>query len=333
MSKKIFLIILLFIIVALILVEKTVFDVKGNVDDKTIVMQFGPFDLPEKSHAIMPMGRKKVNLPKGQVITSMEFVTKDQQGNPVEGEFICHINVGPRKNDFMHGEKVLLDGYTTSLDIPEGFGVGIFEEEFWIDLMYNNPSENKIEGVKSQLTLKIEPSRPDMKVLTSQMMSVFDQPEHIAKGQWGYYVLGGKSDLKTRLADILQDFEIYKVMFHVHENSKRISLMNKTSGETISDVVPVLGNGKMKKVSPVNYPAGLKVRKGDVLELSVEYNNPLDVPIDAMGAVVLLGSCSNGSSICQPMATRPADNQDFNAELYYSLLGGGYQQMFNKHQH
>ncbi|MDA2923802.1 hypothetical protein MYX65_03935 [Acidobacteria bacterium AH-259-L09] len=156
------------------------------------------------------------------------------------------------------------------------------------------------------------------------MMSVFEQPEDVAPGHWGYYVLPKREDKRIRLVDVRHDFKIHYITFHIHEHGQRIRLRNLTTGKKICDMSPRYdAKGKITEVHQVGLPEGILVEKGDVLEILVEYDNPTERPIETMGAAILFGRCRVGAPDCSAFSQRPAANADFDRDLYYSLLGPG----------
>lgn len=292
---------------------------------KQLVVEYGPYHLPANRLMIMPTNRKSIQLPKDHMITSIELRSMDHNKRTLPGDFVCHDNVGPVGNNFNHGQKILLDGYTTKIELPEGFGIGVPEEDFLVELMYNNPSDQPMSGVSSRLVLELEPVKSSSRiVIYPQMMSVYEQPAHIAPGHWGYYVLPKTRDKRVRLYDVLQDYKIHYITFHIHEHGQTIKLRNLTTDTVICDArMRYSDDGKITKVPQVSLPKGILAKKGDVLELVVEYDNPTEETIDTMGAAILYGRCPVGEPDCEVIAQRPADNKDFDPEIYRSLLGPG----------
>ena len=67
---------------------------------------------------------------------------------------------------------------------------------------------------------------------------------------------------------------------------------------------------------------------------AVDYENPLDRPIDTMGAAIVFGRCPNAAPDCGPrdvIVQRPADNEDFDANVYYALVGHGVPSQHRHH--
>ncbi len=207
--------------------------------------------------------------------------------------------------------------------------MGLQSEDFLLELMYNNPTSGRIEGVTTRLSLELAPAGERDVVLYPHMMSVFNQPD--GGGHWGYYVKARSEDRKLRLYDVQNDLTIHHCSFHLHEHAQRIRLRNLTTEETICDVKPEYRKHTMVRVPQVSLPKGITVHKQDVLELIVDYKNPLDKPVDTMGAAIVFGRCPNAAPDCEVIAQRAADNADFDAKLYYSLIGQGAPSQHHHH--
>jgi hypothetical protein len=284
--------------------------------------EYGPFDLAAKRLMIMPSQRVHFKLPPDRLVTAVEMRTAAEGGRTLDCGFICHNNFGPNYNRFQHGRKILLDGYTPRLQLPAGYGLEPQREDFLAELMYNNPESSPIHGVRTKFAVELAPKGAKLTALYPQMMSVFEQPP--ATGLWGYYVGPKRVDIRSRLFDVLEDFEARHVTFHIHDHGRRIILRNKTTGETIVDAKPVYENGVMKSMPQVELPGGRFARKGQVLELVVEYDNPTERTIDTMGAAILFMRCTapGVAPSCDAVAQRRSDPAGFDPRVYASLIGG-----------
>lgn len=296
---------------------------------ETLVFEFGPYELPSRRLMIMPDSRRALRLPKGRLINAVRMSTEDREGRKLEGEYICHDNLGPDYRGFNHGRKMLLDGYTREIRMPPGFAMAVERREFLTELMYNNPSERAISGVKTRFEIELASAAPASTALFPQMMSVFEQPAHVAPGHWGYYVRAKSKDTKTRLFDVLHDFSVHHISFHIHEHGRRILIEDLGSGRTLCDASPVYAGGKLAKMEQLSWPEGVTLRKGTVLRMSVDYDNPIDEAVDTMGAAILFGRCPKGKPGCDAIAQREAQNKDFDPDIYAAIVGGGA----HAHQH
>ncbi len=286
-----------------------------------MLVDYGPYELQPDKLMIMPAERGSVKLPPGRLITAVRMETSDGAGRPLEREFICHNNVGPDFARFEHGRKMLLDGYTREIRLPDGFAMAPQRRDFLTELMYNNPGSSPLRGVKTRFTFELAASSAGLTALYPQMLSVFEQPADVAAGFWGYYVLPGAKDSRRRLFDVLQDYRVHHVSFHIHDRGRRILLKDLSTGVALVDARPVYEGGKMAYVPQISVAKGLDLRRGTVLELTVDYDNPGPKAIDAMGAAILFGRCLKGAPDCEAVAQRPADNAWFDAKVYYPLIG------------
>jgi hypothetical protein len=300
---------------------------------ETIVKEYGPFTLEPKTLMIMPSERVAVKLPAGRLITAIEMRSTADGGKALDCGYICHNNFGPNYRKFNHGRKALLDGYTPRIELAPGFGMALQSRDFLAELMYNNPDEAPITGVRTRLTIELAPKGAKLKALYPQMMSVFEQPAHVDPGNWGYYVPARSKDTKRRQFDLLEDFTVHHVSFHIHEYGQRILLRNVTTGETLCDVRPVYEKGLMKSMPQVSLTQGARLKKGQRLELLVEYDNPLPVFIDTMGAAMLFGRCPGAKPDCDAVAQREADNAWFDPKIYASLLTPAAEKTPAHHHH
>lgn len=288
---------------------------------ETLVAEFGPFDLPSNTLMIMPEERRSLTIPEGRLIRAVEMRSRGPSGEAVAGDRVCHNNVGPALNEFRHGRKVLLDGFTQRIEMPAGFALAPQESRFLTEVMYNNPTGDRISGVRGRLEVELVPAGERASALYPQMMSVFEQPPRIAPGHWGYYVQALSKDRRRRRFDALADASVHHVTFHIHEHGRRIILKNLTTGKTLVDAKVEYAEGRISRVPQITPPGGFALRKGDLLELIVDYDNPLPHAIDTMGAAILFGRCRAARPDCDFVAQRPVDNAWFDPKIYAGLLG------------
>lgn len=285
--------------------------------------EFGPYELPADTLMVMPGPRVKIEGSE-RPLTAVGLSTRDETGRAIEGSYICHTNVGPSYRNFHHGRKVLLDGYTKEIRVPKGFAIAL-EGELAAEAAYNNPEHAPLKGVKSELRFEYAPQGAEGLVkLYPQMMSVFEQPPSVAPGNWGYYVGPKSKDTRRRSYEVTRDYVIHHVSAHIHEHGRRLALVDKTRGRLIAEIRPRYKGGRISDVDQVELPQGVALRKGDRLELTVEYENELASPIDAMGAMIVFGRCTDGNADCAAIAQGLADNAAFDPKVYASIVGGNH---------
>ena len=247
---------------------------------------YGPFDLKADTLQQMPQ-RRAVSFPEDIWLVGYRAEIVDSGGNKLPRELQCHTFLGSSIPEHQRRTEVVgifSDGYTDSMDLPEGFGL-LFkagEDILWMP-MFNNRTP-QLSKAAMRVTFRIIRDRNlqrPLKALTTTFRSV-QFPDL-------YYVQPGR-DVRENTFH-LRAGKIHTIGTHIHPYGVSIELVNLTRDESVWKAVGRTDDEGALAAMPVyKNREGYTVRPDDRFKLIAIYENTSTEPVDAMAAIFVLYS-------------------------------------------
>ncbi len=251
---------------------------------ETLNYVYGPFDLQADTLQQIPQQRG-FSFPEDVWLVGYSAEVIDSGGNKLARELQCHTFLGsgiPEHHRRTEVVGLFSDGYTDSMDLPDGFGL-LFkagERIAWMP-MFNNrtPQLSKAAMRVAFRIIRARNSRRPLKALTTTFRSVHS-PDL-------YYVPPGRDVRETTFH--LPAGEIHAMGTHIHPYGVSIELINLTRGEPVWKAVGRRDEeGALVSMPVYKNAEGYRVRPGDRFKLVVVYENTTSEPVDAMAGIFVL---------------------------------------------
>ena len=253
---------------------------------ETLTYVYGPFDLEAETLQQIQQ-HIGFSFPEEIWLVGYSVEVVDPSGNKLPRELQCHTFLGsgiPMQHQQMEVVGIFSDGYTDSIDLPEGFGL-LFkagETISWTPLFNNrNP---RLSRAVMRVTLRIIRTRnlkSPLKALTTTVRSI-QSPDL-------YYVEPGR-DIRENTFN-LPAGKIHAIGAHIHPYSVSIELINLTRDEPVWKAVGRRDEeGALVSMPVYKNAEGYNVRPDDRFKLVAIYENTTSKPVDAMAGIFVLYS-------------------------------------------
>ena len=181
-------------------------------------------------------------------------------------------------------QHILSDGYTDSIDLPEGFGL-LFkagETISWTPLFNNrNPQVSRAVMRVTFRIIRTRNLKSPLKALTTTVRSI-QFPDL-------YYVEPGRDVRETSFN--LAVGKIHTIGAHIHPYGVSIELINLTRDEPVWKAVGHRDEeGALVSMPVYKNTKGYNVRPDDRFKLVSIYENTTSKPVDAMAGIFVLYS-------------------------------------------
>ena len=253
---------------------------------ETLNYVYGPFDLKANTLQQIPQQRG-FSFPEDVWLVGYSAAVIDSSGSKLARELQCHTFLGsgiPEHGRRMEVVGIFSDGYTDSMDLPDGFGL-LFkagERIAWTP-MFNNrsPQLSKAAMRVAFRIIRARNSQRPLKALTTTFRSVHS-PDL-------YFVAPGRDVRESTFH--LPAGKIHTMGTHIHPYGVSIELINLTRDEPVWKAVGRRDEeGTLVSMPVYKNPEGYTVRPDDRFKLVVVYENTTSEPVDAMAGVFVLYS-------------------------------------------
>jgi hypothetical protein len=225
-------------------------------------------------------------------VVAYETEVYDAAGKPVD-EVLCHtffsshaveqLKTADGKPVSQEMKGLFSDAFTRKIQLPDGFGIRFTPEDHveWMPMFNNRGPDDLHLGMRATLHLIREADLTKrLEPVHSILQSV--QTPHL------FWVPPGKHQKQTTF-ELPFDGTIHFIGAHIHPHAKSIELFNVTrkapvwDGRTKQDAA-----GRTIGMAIYSDSKGYPVHAGDVYRLTSTYENPTDLPVDAMAGVFLV---------------------------------------------
>lgn len=272
--------------------------VRTLVDERLVEFDIGPVELTVgMEHLRLPI--QMARFPVDGWIHGFEIEMLDAEGHEIPLDLLHHVNfIDPDKRELFSAmaRRVMAAGRETMREkLPDVIGYPISDgDRMLISAMFANPFERDFPG--SHLIVRF---------FYSTESDGFFQPRNV----YPFYLdvmgpVGGK-DFPVAPGKTVQYWEgnpavdgrILAIGGHLHDHASKLALVDMTTGKTVWETVPTRSaDGRVTDVPGGSFfwTLGRKIYADHTYRISVEYDNPLDVPapdggMGAIGGVVWVG--------------------------------------------
>jgi hypothetical protein len=209
----------------------------------------------------------------------------DARGNRPSENYLCHTffsdeRVDQRQENEMKG--IYSDAFTPAVRLPDGFGISLLPGErlHWMP-MFNNRGDDPVRvEMKVAITLiRGKDLKKPLRPLYASLRSV--ETPHL------YFVPPGHDERQVTFK-VPFDATIHFIGTHIHPHGDSIELYNLTRRERVWKGGRQGGPGGSMEV--YSNADGYAIRAGETYRITVVYENPAAVKIDAMAGLFMLYS-------------------------------------------
>lgn len=253
---------------------------------ETLTYSYGPFDLKAETLQQIPQNIG-FSFPEELWLVGYSVEAVDPDGNKLPRELQCHTFIGsgtPMQHDQADVVGIFSDGYTDSIELPDGFGL-LFkagETISWTPLFNNRTPQ--LSRAAMRVTLRMIATRNStkpLKELTTAVRSI-QFPDL-------YYVEPGR-DVRENIFR-LPAGKIHAIGAHIHPYGVSIELINLAREESVWKAVGHRDEeGALVSMPFYKNAEGYEVRPDDRFKLVAIYENTTSRPVDAMAGMFVLYS-------------------------------------------
>ncbi len=253
---------------------------------ETLNYVYGPFDL--KADTLQQVPRQRgFSFPEDVWLVGYSAAVIDSSGSKLARELQCHTFLGtgiPEHHRRTEVVGLFSDGYTDSMDLPDGFGL-LFkagERIAWTP-MFNNrtPRLSKVAMRVAFRIIRAHNAERPLKALTTTFRSVHS-PDL-------YFIAPGRDVRETTFQ--LPAGTIHAMGTHIHPYGVSIELINLTREEPVWKAVGRRDEeGTLVSMPVYENVEGYTVRPDDRFKLVVVYENTTSERVDAMAGIFVLYS-------------------------------------------
>ncbi|MFQ5528994.1 MAG: hypothetical protein ACE5FP_01465 [Gemmatimonadota bacterium] len=274
-------------------------DVRTLVDERIVEFDVGPVELTAgMEHLRLPI--QLAVFPVDGWIHGFEATMLDGQGNEIPMDLLHHVNViDPDKRELFSSiaRRVMAAGReTTEERIPRLIGYPISDgDRMLIASMFANPLDRDFPD--AHLVVRFHYSTESDGFLQPRDVYPFYLDVMGPIGGKDFPVAPGKT-VRHWEGKPAVDGRILGIGGHLHDHASKLTLVDMTTGKTVWETEPERNaEGRVTGVPSGSFmwTLGRKIFADHTYRISVEYDNPLDVPaadggMGAIGGVVWVGT-------------------------------------------
>ena len=260
----------------------------------TSTSQLGPYDLGADQLQQMPAGILPFAFEESVWVLGYSTAVVDAEGNELSNELHCHTMLmtpmtgSPRKGQPFKG--FFSDGYTTSMVLPQGFGLYFGGgEQLELMPMFNN---RDVGGLSAGMAISVDFVRAEdletpLKPLFTRIAAIDDS---------GLYMVPPGEDVRETEFSFPYSGAVHAMGVHIHPYGRSLEMIHKNSGKTVWKAIGSVGEDeKLIEMPTFSSSEGYGFSPQDRFIIRARYYNPTDTEQDAMAGLFIFFSTEDDS--------------------------------------
>jgi len=289
-----------------------------TIEDRTVTLTFGPFDLPT-SHAghhmpSIPLSQTLFEVPEDMYIVGYKATVFTKDGAPLPHNYLHHVVMVNQTKKSLQCRKrdsfVTISGIEmTEVRFPDGYGMKLRKGDKLVTHLMLNHMVPPTKNVMASLTLEIASEGAAIQPMEVIFVGVNGYLSRCDKGKKAFNefrdgtLIEPGLDVRSLSFKFRMDACVKYTIPHGHDQLLMITLNNKTTGQTLLRTVPkVTLDGAMIAFEPHQVykdPVGFPINTKDEYGMTMAHHRSLNDTRDYFGMgyylmYMTLGPCPPG---------------------------------------